>query len=121
MPRKAPTPCRHPGCAAVLSSAGYCDVHRPASHRDYGRARRRFDAEVDFYRSGHWRSVRWAYLCEHPLCAICLGHERYVPATVVDHIVPIKDGGDRFDTANLQSLCVSCHNRKTARETAVRR
>jgi 5-methylcytosine-specific restriction enzyme A len=40
---------------------------------------------------------------------------------VVDHVVPLKDGGARFDRANLQPLCVSCHNRKTARETAGRR
>ena len=31
-----------------------------------------------------------------------------------------KDGGARFDVSNLQSLCVSCHNRKTARESAGR-
>ena len=37
---------------------------------------------------------------------------------VADHINPIKDGGERFDWANLQGLCISCHNRKTAGETA---
>jgi len=35
--------------------------------------------------------------------------------------VPLKDGGARFDWANLAGCCVSCHNRKTARETAARR
>jgi 5-methylcytosine-specific restriction protein A len=39
----------------------------------------------------------------------------------VDHVQPIKEGGARFDAANLQSLCVSCHNAKTARESARRR
>ncbi len=43
-----------------------------------------------------------------------------VVASVVDHVVPIKDGGERFDAANLQALCVSCHNRKTATERARR-
>lgn len=43
-----------------------------------------------------------------------------IAAVVVDHVVPIKDGGARFDWVNLQSLCVSCHNRKTATETARR-
>jgi 5-methylcytosine-specific restriction protein A len=105
----------------VLVEPGYCPAHSPLVHRDYGRARRYFDAEVDFYRSRQWRSVRAAFLLDHPLCALCLGHERYVPAAVVDHVVPIKDGGDRFDHGNLQALCVSCHNRKTARESAQRR
>jgi 5-methylcytosine-specific restriction protein A len=40
---------------------------------------------------------------------------------VADHVLPLKDGGARFDWANLQALCVSCHNRKTAGETAKRR
>jgi 5-methylcytosine-specific restriction protein A len=40
------------------------------------------------------------------------------PANVVDHIVPVKQGGERFDRSNLQSLCVPCHNAKTASETA---
>jgi hypothetical protein len=41
-----------------------------------------------------------------------------VAAKVVDHVTPLKDGGERFDASNLQGLCVSCHNAKTARETA---
>jgi len=44
-----------------------------------------------------------------------------VAAVVADHIKPIKDGGERFDWVNLQGLCISCHNRKTARETALGR
>jgi len=38
-------------------------------------------------------------------------------ATVVDHITPHKGDNDLFwDRANWQSLCESCHNRKTAAE-----
>ena len=121
MPRKAPTPCRYPGCAAVLATAGYCDQHRVAVHRDYGRARRGFDAEVGFYQSARWRTVRAAFLREHPLCRVCAARGRVVAAVVADHVVPLKDGGARFDWANLTGCCVSCHNRKTARETAARR
>jgi 5-methylcytosine-specific restriction protein A len=40
------------------------------------------------------------------------------PAIVVDHVVPLKMGGERFDWANLQSLCASCHNRKSLCERA---
>jgi len=40
-----------------------------------------------------------------------------VLATVVDHISPHKGDSDLFwDRANWQSLCESCHNRKTASE-----
>ncbi len=102
---------------AVLAKPGYCDAHRALVHRDYGRARRSFDAEVGFYQSANWRRLRANFLRLHPLCRVCARKEQTVPAKVVDHIVPIKDGGGRFDTANLQSLCVSCHNRKTASES----
>ena len=33
-----------------------------------------------------------------------------------DHIEPVDRGGDRWDPANLQSLCRSCHIDKTRRE-----
>ena len=104
----------------VLATPGYCDKHRVAVHRDYGRARRGFDAEVGFYQSAAWRAVRAAFLREHPLCARCGGRGRVVAAMVADHVLPLKDGGARFDWTNLQALCVSCHNRKTAGETARR-
>ena len=121
MAKRASTPCRYPGCAAVLATPGYCDRHRVAVHRDYGRARRGFDTEVGFYQSARWRTVRAAFLREHPLCRVCAARGRVVAAVVADHVVPLKDGGARFDWANLTGCCVSCHNRKTARETAARR
>ncbi len=105
----------------MLAKPGYCDKHRVAVHRDYGRARRGFDTEVGFYQSANWRAVRAAFLREHPVCARCAALGRINAAVVADHVQPLKDGGLRFDVANLQALCVSCHNRKTARETAVRR
>jgi 5-methylcytosine-specific restriction enzyme A len=104
MPRSAPTPCRYPGCAAVVATPGFCEAHRPLIHRDYGRARRGFDAEVGFYQSRQWRSVRAAFLREHPLCGACGAKGLLLPARVVDHVQPIKDGGARFD----EPTCSRC-------------
>jgi hypothetical protein len=33
-----------------------------------------------------------------------------------DHIVPISQGGERYDVANGAARCVSCHGRKTVLE-----
>lgn len=33
-----------------------------------------------------------------------------------DHIVPIAQGGARYDLVNGQCLCIACHARKTLRE-----
>jgi 5-methylcytosine-specific restriction protein A len=73
---------------------------------------------VGFYQSNEWRRIRAALLRASPLCASCAAKGRLVAAKVVDHIQPIKLGGARFDRANLQPLCIPCHNRKTAKEAA---
>ena len=39
-------------------------------------------------------------------------------ANHADHILPIAIGGERYDVANGQTLCHSCHSRKTAQESA---
>lgn len=71
-----------------------------------------------FYRGGgfygrRWRKARAAFLAEHPFCVDCgrLADE-------VDHVTPHR--GDRalfWSSDNWQSLCETCHGRKTARET----
>ena len=60
-------------------------------------------------------------LSEEPLCRRCAQFGIVTEATVVDHIYEIKDGADPFDRENLCSLCVSCHNTKTAEEAKKRR
>jgi 5-methylcytosine-specific restriction endonuclease McrA len=50
---------------------------------------------------------------EFPFCKICLDNGRAVNADVVDHIVPLDQGGERLEQQNLQSLCHSCHKQKT--------
>ena len=74
------------------------------------------DADASFYHTKGWRKTRAAFITAHPQCALCEKIGRLVKADVVDHIEPISFGGERFDWNNLQSLCHSCHNSKSARE-----
>jgi 5-methylcytosine-specific restriction protein A len=37
-------------------------------------------------------------------------------ATVVDHIQPVRLGGEFWDRDNWQPMCASCHNAKSAKE-----
>jgi len=73
-----------------------------------------------------WRKTRKATLRGQPLCALCLVSGKVVPAVVVDHKVPLEDGGTNAQE-NLQPLCKRCHDaiktpvdikyRKQAQET----
>lgn len=53
-------------------------------------------------------STRWRR--EHPFCAFCEQEGRIRFCDVVDHIIPVADGGPLLDRCNLQSLCNSHHN-----------
>jgi len=59
------------------------------------------------------RRERW--FRRHPLCAHCEARGRIVPATELDHIVALVNGGT--DTPdNWQGLCSSCHEIKTRKD-----
>lgn len=63
------------------------------------------------------RRQRWFSL--HPLCAQCEKHGRVRAAVIFDHIKPLSEGGPDDDT-NVQGLCITCHDDKTAREARSR-
>ncbi len=120
MPTKLPTTCRKAGCCGLVSE-GVCSKCGPlrkatnAAHDDQrGSARRRgYDVR--------WEKVRGMHLRAEPLCRICTEQGRVTAATLVDHIQPIADGGERLDESNLQSLCSRCHADKTAEDVRKRK
>jgi len=80
------------------------------------KAQGRRTEETKFYQSTAWRRLRNAFIQDNPLCVGCQEKGIVNPAAVVDHIVPKRKGGDELNIRNLQSLCNSCHNRKSGRE-----
>ena len=69
------------------------------------------------YHHTSWRKLRKDVLDFEPLCRKCKEKGLLVVATVVDHIDPISNGGDAWDKENLQPLCKTCHNSKSATES----
>lgn len=76
----------------------------------------RENSNKEFYNSWPWRKLRRKQLDKFPLCKHCYDKDIITAATVADHIVPINLGGESLNEDNLQSLCESCHNKKSASE-----
>jgi 5-methylcytosine-specific restriction protein A len=113
MPKKPLKPCRHPGCPE-LTEGRYCNKHQRQVTREYNRKHRPYQK---LYKTARWQRLRRRLLSEHPLCTLCKLQGRITPATVADHIKPHKGNLELFwDEGNLQALCKSCHDSKTAKE-----
>lgn len=105
-------PCRRPGCGA-LTQDGWCPTHKPKKI-----ARKESAAWHSWYSLRVWTDeLRPAQLWREPFCRECERMGRRVRATDVDHVKDHKGDWALFvDETNLESLCHSCHSRKTMRE-----
>ena len=74
-----------------------------------------------FYNSKAWRSLRNYKIQLNPLCEICETKGLTEPGKEIDHIQAIRDNGAMLSLSNLQTLCKSCHARKSAQEREARK
>ncbi|MHB8276487.1 MAG: HNH endonuclease signature motif containing protein [Candidatus Humimicrobiaceae bacterium] len=113
----APRPrCKHPLCPKIAEqSSPYCIQHskQPVSQQEIDR--HRHDNRV--YGNTTWRRLRRIKLSNDPLCELCLSKDIVVQASQVDHIIPVAIQPElRLSLDNLQSLCETCHSKKTREE-----
>ena len=77
--------------------------------------RHRHDNKV--YGNTAWRRLRRIQLNREPLCRTCLSKGIVNQASQVDHIIPVEKQPElRLSLSNLQSLCETCHTKKTREE-----
>jgi 5-methylcytosine-specific restriction protein A len=109
MPTRPKRFCIKTGCKEIVDY-GYCKEHtmvRQKTKKDY----------TNWYSLKSWRAMRLAILQEEPFCVECCKKGIITRAECIDHIQSHKGNWSMFmDRRNLQPLCYSCHNTKTARE-----
>lgn len=117
MPSAAPKPCKHPRCAALVTSGAFCEQHAKEKRKQVDSQRESSTKRGYGYR---WQQTSKGFLRQHPLCQCpdCLeGEKQLKAATVVDHIIPHRGDMTLFwDRNNWQAMAKDCHDRKTATE-----
>ncbi len=126
--------CKVPGCLNTEyilpngTKTGYCAKHQEyyyqylEKRKEYfqGRYGRNKESRpwVGWYSLPKWIKLRDRKLQEQPICEEC----KKRLSVEVDHITPHR--GDEklfFDYSNLQTLCKSCHSKKTSKEQIERK
>lgn len=99
-------PCPKAGCLNLQPCADH-------PRKPFASVQGRPSAAKQGYGARHraWRTAVLARdpICKHPGCI--------ARSTEADHIIPIRQGGARFDLANGRGLCKRHHSAKTGRET----
>lgn len=120
MPRRSLKPCRKPGCPERTRNAnGFCDEH--GSDRYQHRATRTERGYGTRWERTRERILRRDdYLCQPckrrgRLTPLVVGHRSHPRAAQVDHKIPKHLGGSDDDD-NLEAICRTCHDAKSARE-----
>lgn len=116
MPTRSKRPCSVPGCP-VLTADRWCEGHATNKHIARAHDQRRGSSSARGYDAA-WRKLRLvALLRDNYLCQICLKDDRPTPARDVDHILTVAEHPElRLELDNLQSLCSTCHKKKTYEE-----
>jgi len=112
MPTRPKKGCAKAGCPKVIpGGVRFCPAHQEEFRlRKNEDARRRQNNRGLKTSSAAWKRIRTHQLALHPLCVHCEKEGKITAASHVDHI-----SGNSHDnsSSNLQSLCASCHSKKT--------
>lgn len=122
--------CKWPTCHRLVNiDERYCSMHQQKGEQldlkrqskyehNYNQVRYEKNPLTKNYHSTEWKKLRESVLArDNHLCQECLKKGLITQASHVDHIQSAISRPDLFwDMNNLQSLCASCHTRKTIEE-----
>lgn len=72
---------------------------------------------AEVYNTKRWKELRKKRMNETPMTCEWPDRKCIALATVLDHIIPINQGGSKWDRLNHQKLCDKHHNMKRGRES----
>ena len=100
--------CNYPGCQQTTTEA-YCEKHKKVKEKQRKQKVKEYDDKRgNSYSRGYdktWEKVRLVKLARDPVCESC----QSIKNLLVHHIIPIADGGEKYDYNNLMTLCADCH------------
>ena len=104
-------PCRNARCPELVES-GYCEI---CQQRQSKKKIKSNGWKKKIYNSAAWLAVRQAALeRDRWQCQECKKSDKIKKAIDVDHMVDLEINPSlAYDLENLQSLCKSCHSKKT--------
>lgn len=104
-----------------IYEGSYCKKCKGVDDRQYNSTKRNNDLATVYNRKA-WKMVRMQALVRDDfMCVHCRLRGVDTIATEVDHIIEIQDDVTlAYELSNLQSLCRSCHMKKTAKEVKKR-
>lgn len=116
MPKRSPRLCAFTGCNRPTDTAYCVDHKRPAISNWQENEKLKGNRHERGYGT-KWDKLRKKILRrDNFLCQPCYNNNKLTPAEQVDHVVPKARGGTD-EHSNLQSICLTCHNKKTAKES----
>lgn len=118
MPTAPPSRCTDPQCPAMATKRGRCDEHQPIPWRGRDDKQARYGIS-----SGEWRTLKRRVANRDYGCCYRCGADSGDTSEdddpfVLDHIVPIFEGGSPRDPDNLGLLCPDCDSIKSREESA---
>jgi len=93
---------------------------RCSTHALAVRPKRSSTQNDSFYKSTAWTRLRSRKIQLTPLCEHCSIYGVLTAGHIIDHVIELNDGGAAMDYNNLQTLCLPCHNTKTAKAKRAR-
>ncbi|MGW7247710.1 HNH endonuclease [Streptomyces decoyicus] len=115
MPYAPPSRCTDPECSELATKGSRCDEHQPIAWAGRDDKASRYGIS-----SGTWRKLKRRVAQRDNACCYSCGAEQPddpdEPRHVLDHIVPVAEGGSVTSMDNLGLLCGTCDEVKSRAE-----